>query len=189
LIYPWVALAPESATVNAPVGSVADSFEGQGFSPDLDPEAMSRPAAAAEFPFDSTLSGTAVMTAFPDAPGEAGVDRMLEDSLPNAADDLRPNASDADEGLQLYPFDRLQLISQKSPVYPRRAPEGAEASVDLKLTVTETGDVRGVQVMSSAPDYFTRAAVRAVLDWKFEPVTEMGERVPVRTVVRITFRG
>ena len=82
----------------------------------------------------------------------------------------------------------MTLIRQQLPSYPRRAPDGVEGSVDLQLTVTETGDVGGVEIMGEAPDYFVRAAMKAVLNWKFEPVFENGQPISVRTAVRVSFR-
>ena len=75
------------------------------------------------------------------------------------------------------------------PAYPRRALPGANASVDILMTVTETGEVRDVEVRGDPPRMFSRAARRAVRGWQFEPVRENGKAVPVRTEVRLTFRG
>ena len=75
------------------------------------------------------------------------------------------------------------------PSYPRAAPTGASGSVSLHLTISETGDVRDVEVINSPPDYFERAAIKAVTKWKFEPVFERGRPIPVRVAVKVAFQG
>ncbi len=89
----------------------------------------------------------------------------------------------------LYPLAQLTAIRRDPPAYPRIAPEGAEASVDLVMTVTETGTVEDVEVRGNPPDYFVRSAIQAVKRWRFLPVLDNGEPVAVRTTVRLTFRG
>ena len=119
-------------------------------------------------------------------PGDAvstNVDEMAANRL------AETNASlDAEQPADLYPLSQLKLIRQQLPPYPRRAPDGVEGSVNLQLTVTETGDVGGVEIIGEAPDYFVRAAMKAVLNWKFEPVFENGKPISVRTAVRVSFR-
>jgi TonB family protein len=93
-------------------------------------------------------------------------------------------------------FDRLHAISDLTPIrqnpprYPRTAPRGATGSVDMHLTVTETGDVRDVEVLGNPRDYFERAAVQAVRGWRFEPLrNDAGQPIPVRVAVRVTFES
>lgn len=89
----------------------------------------------------------------------------------------------------LYPIAQLTPIRQTPPAYPRTAPIGMSGSVDLQLTVTETGDVRDIEVIGTPRDYFERAAIAAVRGWRFEPVIERGRPIPVRVAVRVTFEG
>jgi TonB family protein len=95
----------------------------------------------------------------------------------------------AQETQSLYPFSELTIISQKAPIYPRRALPGTSGSVDLEFTVTEAGKVRDVAAQGELPRSFIRAATQALRRWRFEPVLEDGEPVQVRTEVRVTFRG
>ena len=89
----------------------------------------------------------------------------------------------------LYPTSLLVPVRQTPPSFPRMAPPGASGSVDMHLTVTETGDVRDIEVLGNPLDYFERAAVRSVKNWRFEPVMERGQPIPVRVAVRVTFQG
>jgi protein TonB len=88
----------------------------------------------------------------------------------------------------LYPLSDLRVIEQKPPEYPPGVVPGTRASVDLELTVNPGGEVRDVRVVGKAGRIFEREALRAVYQWRFEPVRFAGERVAVRTAVRLTFR-
>ncbi len=103
--------------------------------------------------------------------------------------DYRQKLVDAQNGKfdQIRAISELTPIRQTAPRYPRSAPRGAAGSVDLHLTVTETGDVRDVEVIGEPKEYFERAAVQAVRGWRFEPMMENGRPIPVRVAVRVTF--
>jgi TonB family protein len=90
---------------------------------------------------------------------------------------------------RIYRMAELVAIRRVAPAYPRIAPAGAEGSVDIEMTVTETGVVQDIDIIGDPPRYFVRPARQAVRKWKFEPVIENGKRVPVRTAVRLTFRS
>jgi TonB family protein len=90
---------------------------------------------------------------------------------------------------EIHAIADLTAVSQEPPNYPRFAPSGAEASVDLEMTVTETGETTDIEVLGDAPRYFERAARKAVAEWRFEPVMVNGRPMPIRTTVRLTFRG
>jgi TonB family protein len=89
----------------------------------------------------------------------------------------------------LYNISDLTAVRQTAPRFPRTAPRGATGSVDLHMTVTENGDVRDIEVLGTPQDYFVRAAQQAVANWRFKPVEEGGQPIPVRVAVRITFEG
>lgn len=90
----------------------------------------------------------------------------------------------------LHSISDLVALRQTPPRYPRTAPRGATGSVDMHLTVTETGDVRDVEVLGDPPEYFERSAVQAVRSWRFEPKrNESGQPIPVRVAVRVTFES
>ena len=80
-------------------------------------------------------------------------------------------------------------MRQAPLVYPARALEGAEGSIDVSFTVTETGRVIDVEVSGEAPDIFLREAARTIRSWRFAPVLRDGAAVPVRTALRVTYRS
>jgi TonB family protein len=125
-----------------------------------------------------------------DAAERAGADPSRVRALREQAR-YRQRLLDAQAGRfeSLYPLSELEPIRATPPSYPRTAPRGVSGSVDLHLTVTETGSVRDVEVLGTPRDYFERAAVQAVKNWRFEPVMEQGQPIPVRVAVRLTFEG
>lgn len=80
-------------------------------------------------------------------------------------------------------------IVQVAPQYPRRAAErGLEGYVVLEFTVTRQGTVRDPIVIESSSSVFDRAAVDAVLRFRYRPRVIDGEPVEVPGVrFRITF--
>jgi TonB family protein len=125
-----------------------------------------------------------------DAAERAGASTTAIATLREQADH-RQRLLDAQAGRfdRLYAISDLTAIRQQSPNFPRTAPRGASGSVEMHMTVTEAGDVRDIEVLGNPRDYFERAAVAAVRNWRFEPVREGGRTIPVRVAVRVTFQG
>lgn len=125
-----------------------------------------------------------------DAAERAGADAIQIAELRDSAE-YRQRLLDAAAGKfeTLYAISDLTPVRVEPPNYPRNAPRGAEGSVDLHMTVTEAGDVRDVEVVGDARDFFARAAIQGVRKWRFEPVREDGQPIPVRVAVRVTFEG
>ena len=126
-----------------------------------------------------------------DAAERAGADAAAITALRQRAD-YRQQLLDAQAGRfeTLHAISDLTVIRQTPPRYPRTAPRGATGSVDMHLTVTENGEVRDIEVLGNPRDYFERAAVQAVRGWRFEPMTnDLGQPIPVRVAVRVTFEG
>ncbi len=75
-------------------------------------------------------------------------------------------------------------IVKVQPIYPRRAQErGIAGYVLMEFTVTETGAVADpVVIEADPPGYFERAAMRAVLKFKYKPKIVNGEPVRVAGV-------
>ena len=75
-------------------------------------------------------------------------------------------------------------------MYPARAlSRGLEGYVDMSFTVTTTGTVRDPIVLFSTSNLFERAAIRAVLKFKYKPRVVDGVPVDVPNVkTRITFK-
>lgn len=85
--------------------------------------------------------------------------------------------------------DYLPIV-RVAPVYPARAlSRGVEGYVDMSFTVTSAGTVKDPIVLFSTSSLFDRAAIRAVLKFKYKPRVVDGQPVEVSGVkTRITFR-
>ncbi len=92
-------------------------------------------------------------------------------------------------GMNIAEGDYLPIV-RVAPVYPARAlSRGLEGHVDLSFTVTTAGTVRDPVVMFSTSSLFERAAIRAVLKFKYKPRVVDGVPVDVPNVkTRITFK-
>jgi TonB family protein len=83
----------------------------------------------------------------------------------------------------------LKRVRMVSPVYPDAARKrGIEGWVELAFTVQTNGQVDAVEVRNASPaTVFDDAAMRAVRQWRFEPVERNGERIEQRAMVRLKF--
>ena len=92
-------------------------------------------------------------------------------------------------GMNIAEGDYLPIV-RVAPVYPARAlSRGLEGFVDLSFTVTTAGTVKDPVVIQSTSSLFERAAVRAVLKFKYKPRVVDGVPVEVPGVkTRITFK-
>jgi TonB family protein len=83
----------------------------------------------------------------------------------------------------------LKRVRMVSPAYPDAARKrGIEGWVELAFTVQTNGTVDAVEVRNASPaDVFDDAAIRAVRQWRFEPVERNGERIEQRAMVRLKF--
>jgi TonB family protein len=97
--------------------------------------------------------------------------------------------SESPEEPVFQPYSQLTPRRQVPLAYPRRAAETAVGSIVVEFIVTETGEVTDVSVRGDVPPLFLREAVRTVRQWRFEPVEKNGQLVPVRTALRVTYRG
>ncbi len=90
---------------------------------------------------------------------------------------------------RLYAVSELKIRRQVAPTYPRSAEaKRVEGWADIEFTVTESGEVRDANAHDSSAPIFEGAAINAINRWRFEPVVEDGRPVPVRGVVRFTFK-
>jgi TonB family protein len=101
---------------------------------------------------------------------------------------------DADIGNQkslsdLVPASQLSVVKSVQPVYPAKAEAGGiEGWVELDFIVAEDGQVQGIEVhAASTKGVFEDAAVKAVSQWRYQPVLRDKQPVAVRTRVRIRF--
>lgn len=76
------------------------------------------------------------------------------------------------------------------PRYPMQASlDGIEGWVKLSFTITETGSVKGVQIIDAKPKrIFNRAAKRALLKWRFKPMVVNGNPVARQAVQTLEFK-
>jgi len=100
-------------------------------------------------------------------------------------------AADAKQELlaAVIPTSQLTLLKSVQPVYPTNAARNkTQGWVELKFTVSETGDVKDISVgAASIPGVFDAAAVKAVSQWHYQPFVRDAVPVPVRTAIRIRF--
>jgi TonB family protein len=85
----------------------------------------------------------------------------------------------------------LKRIKMTAPQYPESARKrGIEGWVELAFTVMPNGSVDDVEVRNASPaDVFDDAAIRAVRQWKFEPVVRAGEKIQQRAMIRLKFEN
>jgi len=118
-----------------------------------------------------------------------------DDIDPNApAINVRPPSSSTDvsisgPGALSYTDGEYLTIVRVAPIYPSRAlSRGIEGYVDLEFTVTTAGTVKDPVVNYSTSSLFNRAAMRAVLKFKYKPRVVDGQPVEVPGVkTRIRF--
>ena len=80
------------------------------------------------------------------------------------------------------------LIKKVQPVYPQNAlAMHAEGSVELLATISKSGNISTVKVLSGPP-LLTRAASDAVKQWKYKPYLLNGEPVEIQTQITINFK-
>jgi len=79
------------------------------------------------------------------------------------------------------------LVTRVEPLYPPLAVKAhVEGTVILEATVDETGIVRNVRVLRSIP-LLDKAAIAAVEEWRYTPVTLNGRPVPFILTVVLSF--
>lgn len=90
-----------------------------------------------------------------------------------------------------YSSKDLRALETSIPAYPRRAEmSGVEGFTVVEFTVMPDGSVAEPAVARSNYRLFSRAALAAIEEWKFEPVlASAGEAMPVRSSVRFNFVG
>jgi protein TonB len=80
------------------------------------------------------------------------------------------------------------LIKKVQPAYPKMAlTMRIEGTVELMTTISKTGDITHVKVLSGDPQ-LTKAAVDAVKQWKYKPYLLNGEPVEIQTQITINFK-
>lgn len=131
----------------------------------------------------------------PQPPPPMQPDRQLENMDTAAGAAIAVSAPRVDHDVSLgrdgfFSDGEYMPIVQVAPQYPRRAAErGLEGYVLLEFTVTRQGTVRDPKVIDSSSAVFDRAAVDAVMRFRYRPRVIDGEPVEVPGVrFRITFQ-
>ena len=122
-----------------------------------------------------------------DAPSMVGMAAPV--SMPaiptNTTPSLRPNlqALNISQGVS-----QGLLIKKVSPNYPANALRmGIEGRVELLATISSTGEITHVKVMSGDPQ-LTKPAADAVKQWKYKPYLLNGEPVEIQTQITVNFK-
>ena len=118
---------------------------------------------------------------------QADVDASAEVS--SAQHDLDAALAKQNFMTNLVPANQLTLLKSVQPVYPSKAEaKKMQGWVDVEFTVLETGKVKDVAVRAaSIPGVFEDAAVKAVSQWRYQPILRDARPVPVRTQIRVRF--
>jgi TonB family protein len=81
----------------------------------------------------------------------------------------------------------LEAIKREKAIYPEESRENQlQGQVWVKVAVSETGDVSGVELISGDP-VLARAAVDAAKKWKFKPFIKNGKPSAVTTRIPFDF--
>jgi protein TonB len=79
------------------------------------------------------------------------------------------------------------LIQKTTPVYPPIAKAArVQGTVVLQATISKTGAIEGLHVVSGPP-MLQQAAKDAVMTWRYKPYLLSGEPVEVETTVNVIF--
>jgi protein TonB len=62
-----------------------------------------------------------------------------------------------------------------------------EGTVELTTTISKSGDITHVKIVSGDPQ-LAKAAADAVKQWKYKPYLLNGEPVDIQTVVTVNFK-
>jgi TonB family protein len=83
-----------------------------------------------------------------------------------------------------------RLIRRVEPAYPPQLRAARlRGRVTLKAVIDASGDVRNVEVLASQNASFSKAAIDAVRQWKYDPAMRAGCTVPVALTVGLEFNG
>jgi TonB family protein len=120
---------------------------------------------------------------------EAGAIGFTSAEVSSAQHDLDAALAKQNFMTNLVPANLLTLRKSVQPVYPVRAQgKKLEGWVDVEFTVSEAGKVQDIAVRAaSIPGVFEDAAVKAVSQWRYQPILRDARPVPVRTQIRIRF--
>jgi TonB family protein len=120
---------------------------------------------------------------------EAGAIGFTSAEISSAQRDLDVAFARQNFMTNLVPAGQLTVLKSVQPAYPSKAQgKKLEGWVDVEFTVSEAGKVKDVAVRAASPaGIFEDAAIKAVSQWRYQPVVRDTKPVPVRTQLRIRF--
>ncbi len=103
--------------------------------------------------------------------------------------DMTPLAAPVSDKQTVLSGHELMPLVRVPPRYPGRASRlQIEGSVTVEFTITADGSVADPAVIESDPPrVFDKAALQAIVQWKFKPRVENGQAVESRASQRIEF--
>ena len=81
-----------------------------------------------------------------------------------------------------------RALHKTDPDYPVEAAAGQSGSVVISAIVGADGTVHDPKVIRSLGQGFDEKALEAVKEWKFEPTTKDGRKIPVTVNIEVNFR-
>lgn len=129
----------------------------------------------------------------PELEAQRDVDRFMQASKGSGIGGLSVSMPDInidiDVGGGIQMARELTPLVRIPPEYPANARmHSIGGEVMLRFIVTETGSVSEPEVVWATPEgMFERAAIRAVLRWKYQPQLANGKPISVVTYTRIIF--
>ena len=81
-----------------------------------------------------------------------------------------------------------EIVRQKAPAIPNQYKK-IRGTVHVAFIVDEKGNVNSPRVMKSTVSSLDNISVDAIRKWKFKPAKKGGEKVAVRLVVPMRFKG
>jgi TonB family protein len=120
---------------------------------------------------------------------EAGAIGFTSAEVSSAQHDLEAALAKQNFMTNLVPANQLTLLKSVQPAYPLKAQaKMLEGWVDVEFTVSEAGKVKDIAVRAaSIPGVFEDAAVKAVSQWRYQPILRDARPVPARTQIRVRF--
>jgi TonB family protein len=124
------------------------------------------------------------------APSIAGIASAgSSSSLPNLMNSSKAPTPVLQELHVSQGVSRGLLVKEIAPVYPASALRmHVEGAVELLATISKSGDISGVKVVSG-DSRLTHAAVDAVKQWKYKPYLLNGEPFEIQTQVTVKFKA
>ena len=119
----------------------------------------------------TTASGDGEASQIPDEPID---DTLLQAaaSAPVVPEEARPEAATTpvDAEIRRYSLQELGIREYVAPEFPRRAlRRNISGLVEAKFVITPAGGTESIEVLHSEPgDLFSRSAVKAIDQWRFE---------------------